>query len=86
MHIGDAQAAMAQIDKDRLEDARKHEDCERAANNDDRQRALGLRADAGRKSGRQEAERIDEIGHHRRTQPPIRAHDDSLDKRMALVP
>jgi hypothetical protein len=44
--IGKAQAAMAKINQYRLQQTGQQQDCQRSADYDDRQRALGLRSDA----------------------------------------
>src|SRR5215469_219872 len=77
---------MAQVDKHRLQDARQHHDCERAADYDNRQRALGLRPDPGGDCRRKQAQGVDQIGHHGSPQPTIGSQDDRLLEGMALLP
>ena len=86
MQIGEAEAAMAQIDQDWLKNPRQNQNSERAADDDNRERALRLRTDTRRDRGRQQAERIYQIGHHGSAQAPIRSHYDCLKKGMALIP
>jgi hypothetical protein len=77
---------MAEIDADRQPESRYGHDRQRPSDDDDRRRRLRLSADSGPQRRRQEPERRDEIGHHRRAQPAIRSEDDGFREGMSSFP
>ena len=72
------QLSMAQVDEDRLENARQDHDRESPANHDDRERFLRLCADSRGNRHREQTERVDQIGHHGGAKASIGSEHDRL--------
>src|SRR5262249_12694613 len=84
--VSPPQITMTEIDERRLQNPGQQHDRKRPADDDDRQRPLRLRADPCGNGGRQQPERVNQIGHHGGAQAPIGPHDDGFDERMAFIP